>query len=77
MQVDRTSEAALEEATMRRVTLRLVPFLMLSADLRRRPQGPVDDAPVPRHNGCGGGRLSRAEPSRAEPIQTDRQEPLS
>ncbi|MDM0108423.1 MFS transporter [Variovorax sp. J22R24] len=29
MHVDRTSEAALEKATMRRVTLRLVPFLML------------------------------------------------
>ena len=29
MQVDRTPEAALEKATMRRVTLRLVPFLML------------------------------------------------
>lgn len=29
MRVDSTSEAALEKATMRRVTLRLVPFLML------------------------------------------------
>jgi membrane associated rhomboid family serine protease len=28
MQVDPTSEAALEKATMHRVTLRLVPFLM-------------------------------------------------